>query len=120
MTIFNQHPLSPNPTTSKPTTPVSKPPSPINVASFPTEDWMSTTRPTKSVVPGHINYIIGNEDSYIEDERILCTCAFSIAAVATTIDDGAYPPGSTELNDKKGHICKNVPMALHILQLDGS
>jgi hypothetical protein len=106
MTVFNQHPLSPNSTMSKPTTPVPKPPSPTNVASFPTEGWLSTNRPTKCIVPSHINDIIGYEDYYIEDEQVLCTCAFSIAAVATTIDDGTYPPGSTELNDKTGHNCK--------------
>ncbi len=77
---------------SKPTTPVPKPPSPTNVASFSTEGWLSTTRPTKCVVPGRINDIIGYEDYYIKNERILCTCAFSIAAVVTTIDNGTYPP----------------------------
>jgi hypothetical protein len=106
MTIFNQHPLSPNPTMSKPTTPVPKSPSPTNVASFPTEGWLSTTRPTKCVVPGGINDIIGYEDYYINNERVLCTRAFTIAAVATTINDGANPPGSTELDDKTGHNCK--------------
>jgi hypothetical protein len=106
MTIFNQHPLSPTPTMSKPTTPVSKPPSPTNVAGFPTEGWLSTTRPTKCIVPGCIDDIIGYEDYYIDNERALCTHAFSITAVATTIDDGAYPLGSTELNNKTGHNLK--------------
>ncbi len=93
---------------SKPTTPVLKPPSPTNIVSFPTEGWLSTTRPTKCVVPGRINDddIIGSKDYYIKNEHLLCTCAFSIAAVATTIDNGAYPPGSTELDDKTGHNCK--------------
>jgi hypothetical protein len=91
---------------SKPTTPVPKPPSPTNVASFPTEGWLSTTCPTKCVVPGCINDIIGYKDYYIEHEHVLCTRAFSIAAVAITIDDGAYPPGSTALDDKIGHNCK--------------
>jgi hypothetical protein len=44
--------------------------------------------------------------SIIEYKRILCTRAFSVAAVATTVDDGASPPGSTELNDESGHNCK--------------
>ncbi len=91
---------------SKPTTPVPKPPFPTNVASFPTEGWLSTTCPTKFVVPGRIDDIIGYEDYYIKDEHILCTCTFSIAAVATTVDNGAYPLGSTELDNKTGHNCK--------------
>ncbi len=91
---------------SKPTTPVPKPPSPTNIASFPNEGWLCTTHPTKCVVPGRIDDIIGCEDTYIEDEHVLCTCTFLIAAVATTIDNGAYPPGSTELNNKTGHNCK--------------
>jgi hypothetical protein len=91
---------------SKPTTPVPKPPSPANIASFLTKGWLSTTRPTKCIVPGHIDDIIGYKDYYIKNEHVLCTRAFSIAAVATTIDDGAYPPGSTELDDETGHNCK--------------
>ncbi len=91
---------------SKPATPVPKPHSPTNVTSFPTEGWLSTTHPTKCVVPGRIDDIIGYKDYYFEDEHVLCTRAFSIAAVATTIDDGAYPPGSTELDNKTGHNCK--------------
>jgi hypothetical protein len=91
---------------SKPTTPVPKPPSPTNVASFPTEGSLSTTCPTECVVPGCIDDIIGYKEYCIKNERVLCTHAFSIAAVATTIDDGAYPPGSTKLDDKTGHNCK--------------
>ncbi len=91
---------------SKPTTPVPKPPFPTNVASFPTEGWLSTTRPTKCIVPGRIDDIIGYKDYYIRHEHVLCICAFSIAAVTTTIDDGAYPPGSTELDNETGHNCK--------------
>jgi hypothetical protein len=106
MTIFNQHPLSPIPTMSKPTPPVPKPPSPTNVASFPTEGWLSPTRPTKCIVPSHINDIIGYEEYCIEDERVFCTHAFLIAAVATTNDNGAYPLGSTELDNRTGHNCK--------------
>ena len=106
MTIFNQHPLSLNPTMSKRTTPVPKPPSPTSVASFLTEGWLSPNRTTKCVVSGCIDDIIGYKDYYIEDDQVLCTRAFSIVAVATTIDNGAYPPGCTELNDKTGHNCK--------------
>jgi hypothetical protein len=91
---------------SKPTTPAPKQPSPTNVASFPTEGWLSTTRPTKCIVSSRIDGIIGYEDYFIEVERILCTCTFSIAAVPTTINNGAYPPGSTELDDKTKHNCK--------------
>jgi hypothetical protein len=90
----------------KPTTPAPKPPSPPNVTSFPNEGWLSTTRPTKCIVSSRIDDIIGYKDYYIVDEHILCTHTFSIAAVATTIDNGAYPLGSTELDDKTGHTCK--------------
>ena len=58
------------------------------------------------VVPGRIGTIIGYEDYYISNEQILCTRAFSVAAIATTVDDGASPPGSTELDDEAGHNCK--------------
>ncbi len=108
---------------SKPTTPVPKPPSPTNIASFPTEGWLSTTHPTKCVVAGCINDIIGYKDYYIEDECILCTHAFLISAVATTIDGGAYPPGSTKFDDKTGHNCKMskrlyTSFSLMVLRLD--
>ena len=43
---------------------------------------------------------------------MLCTRAFSTSAVATRIDGGAFPPGSTELNDATGHNCK-MPKALY-------
>jgi hypothetical protein len=83
-----------------------KPPSPVNVSHFPTEGWISHTRPTMCTVPGRIGTIIGYEEYYILEERVLCTRAFSVAAVATTLDDGASPPGSTELDDEAGHNCK--------------
>jgi hypothetical protein len=83
-----------------------KPPSPPNISNFPIKGWMSITRPTKCVVSGRIGNIIGYDNYYFENERILCTCVFSVAAVATTIDNGASPPGSTELDDETGHNCK--------------
>jgi hypothetical protein len=83
-----------------------KPPSPVNVSHFPTEGWLSHTRPTTCVVPGRIGTVIGYEDYYIHEKHVLCTCAFSVAAVATTVNDGASPPGSTELNNETGHNCK--------------
>jgi hypothetical protein len=83
-----------------------KPPSPVTVSHFPTNGWLSDTRPTPCVVHGQLGLIIGYEDYYIHEERVLCTRAFSIAAVATTVDDGASPPGSTELDDESGHNCK--------------
>ena len=100
--------LSPAPIMPKTTSPphVPKPPSPVNVSHFPTEGWMSHTRPTACVVPGRIGTIIGYEDYYIHAERVLCTRVFSVAAVTTTVDDGASPPGSTELDDDTGHNCK--------------
>jgi hypothetical protein len=67
---------------------------------------MSTTRPTKCVVSGRIGNIIGYDDYYFENEGILCTRVFSVAVVAATINDGASPPGSTELDDETGHNCK--------------
>jgi len=39
-------------------------------------------------------------------KTILCTRAFSVSAAATTVDDSASPPGSTELDDEAGHNCK--------------
>jgi hypothetical protein len=83
-----------------------KPPSPTNVSNFPIEGWMSTTCPTKCVISGRIGDIIGYDNYYFENECILCTHVFSVAAIATTIDDGASLPGSTKLDDKTGHNCK--------------
>ncbi len=85
--------LTPEPTMPKistPHTPTS--PSSINVSHFPTEGWLSHTRPTKCVVSGRIGTIIGYEEYYIKDDRVLCSRAFSTAAVTTTVDDGASPP----------------------------
>ncbi len=65
-----------------------------------------TTRPTKCVVPGQIGKILGFEDYYFESKCVLCTQAFLAAAVSTTVDDGEFPPGSTELNNETGHNCK--------------
>ena len=71
-----------------------KPPSPVNVSHFPTEGWILHTRPTMCTVPGRIGTIIGYEEYYIHEEHVLCTRAFSVAAVATTVDDGASPRGA--------------------------
>ncbi len=79
---------------------------PTNVTSFPFNGWMTTTRPTKCVVPGRIGQIISYEDYYFESERVLCTRAFLVTAVLTTIDDGEFLPGSTELNEETGNNCK--------------
>jgi hypothetical protein len=79
---------------------------PHQLSNFPIEGWMSTTRPTKCVVSGRIGNIIGYDDYYFDNEHILCTRIFSVAAIATTINDGASPPGSTKLDDKTGHNCK--------------
>jgi hypothetical protein len=59
-----------------------------------------------SGVPGRIGTIIGYEDYYLKNECVLCTRVFSVAAVATTIDNSASPLGSTELNNETGHNCK--------------
>ena len=54
---------------------------------------------------GQIGEILGFEDYYFESECILCTRAFLIAAVSTAVNDGEYPPGSTEFNAETWHNC---------------
>jgi hypothetical protein len=83
-----------------------KSPSPTNANAFPSEGWMTQTRPIACTVFGRTGDIIGLNDYYFEAERVLCTCAFSISAVGTTVDDGESPQGSTKLDDKTGHNCK--------------
>ncbi len=73
---------------------------------------MTKDRPIECVILGRIGKIIGYEDYYFKNERVLCTQAFSTSAVATTINDGAFPPGSTELDDDTGHNCK-MPKAFY-------
>ncbi len=99
--IMTSHPKS-----TKPCPPPPKAPSPTNVNSFPPDGWLMTTRPTKCIVPGRIGEILGFEDYYFESERVLCTRAFSVATVSTTVNDGEFPPGSTELDDETGHNCR--------------
>ena len=93
------------PKSTKPCPPPPKAPSPTNVTSFPSDGWLTTTRPTKCIVPGRIGEFLGFEDYYFKFECVLCTRAFSVAAVSTTVNDGEYPPGSTELDDATGHNC---------------
>ncbi len=93
------------PKSTKPCPPPPKAPSPTTVNSFPSEGWLTTTRPKKCVVPGRIGEILGFNDYYLEPERVLCTQAFSTAAVSTTVNDGEYPPGRTELDNETGHNC---------------
>jgi hypothetical protein len=69
-----------------------KAPSPTNVNSFPVDGWMMTTRPLTSVILGQIGKILGYEDYYFESKWVLCTQAFLVAAVSTTVDDGESPP----------------------------
>ena len=69
-----------------------KDPSPTNAANFLSEGWA-----------GQQNGIIGYKNYYLLHEHVLCTRAFSTSAVASMIDNGAYPPGSTELDDETGH-----------------
>ena len=90
----------------------SKPPSPTNADAFPMEGWMTKDHPIECVVLGQIGEIIGYEDYYFENEQVLCTGAFSTSAVATRINNGAFPPSSTELNNITGHNCK-MPKALY-------
>ena len=91
-----------------------KSPSPTNVNAFPSEGWMTRTRPIACTVSGRIGDIIGFDDYYFEAERVLCTHAFSISAVGTTVDDDESPPGSTELDDETGHNCKMPHNLYHI------
>jgi hypothetical protein len=83
-----------------------KAPSPTNVNSFPVDIWMTITPPTTSIVLGQIGKILGYESYYFEFKCVLCTQAFLVAAVSTTVEDGESPPGSTELNNKTGHNCR--------------
>jgi hypothetical protein len=73
---------------------------------------MTKDCPIECVISGRIGKDIGYEDYYFENKRVLCTRAFSTSTVATTIDHGVFPPGSTELNDNTGHNCK-MPKALY-------
>jgi hypothetical protein len=67
---------------------------------------MSNTCPTTCGVSNRIGTIIGYEDYYLKNEHVLCTRVFSVTAVATTIDDGTSPLGSTELDNEMRHNCK--------------
>jgi len=84
----------------------SKPPSPTDVNAFPTESWLTNDRPIECVVSEQIDKVICYEDYYFKNEQILCARAFSTSTAATTIDDGASPPDSTELDDDIGNNCK--------------
>ena len=88
--------------------------SPTNVNAFPSEGWMTRTRPIACTISGRIGIgdAIGFNDYYFEAERVLCTRVFSTSAVGTTVDDGESPPGSTELDDETGHNCK-MPHSLY-------
>jgi len=83
-----------------------KSPSPTNINAFPSEGWMTRTRPIACTVSSRTGDIIGFNDYYFEAERVLCTRAFSICAIRMTVDDGESPPGSTKLADETGHNCK--------------
>jgi hypothetical protein len=83
-----------------------KAPSPTNVNSFPVEGWMMTTRPMTSIIPGLIGKILDYKDYYFKSMHVLCTRAFLVAAISTTVDDGESPLGSTKLNNEMGHNCK--------------
>jgi hypothetical protein len=80
--------------------------SPTNINSFPFDELMTTTCPTKCIVPDLIGKILRFEGYYFKSEHVLCTRAFSVATVSTTVNDGEFPPGSTELDDETGHNCK--------------
>ncbi len=74
---------------------------------------MTKDRPIECVVSGRIGEIVGYKDYYFKDKRVLCTRAFYTSAVATMIDYGAFPPGSTELDDATGHNHCKMPKALY-------
>ena len=67
---------------------------------------MTRAQPIACTVSGRIGDIINFKDYYFEAKQVLCTCAFSTTAVGMTVNDGEFPPGSTELNDETGHNCK--------------
>jgi hypothetical protein len=50
------------PKSTKPWLPPPKAPSPTNVNCFPSDGWLTTTHPTKCIVPGQIGKILGFED----------------------------------------------------------
>jgi len=75
---------------------------------------MTRTRPIACTVSGQTGDIIGFNDYNFEAERVLCTRAFSISVVGTTVDDGESPQGSTELDDETGHNCK-MPHNLYLI-----
>ena len=52
--------------------------------------------PVKCVFSGQIGKVIGYEDYYFENERVLCMRAFSTSAVATT--SMTMPPLRAALN----------------------
>jgi hypothetical protein len=79
---------------------------PTNVNSFLFDRWMTATHPTKCLVLGGIGKILRFEDYYFESMCVLCTQAFSVADVSTTVNDCESPPGSTELNNQTGHNSK--------------
>jgi hypothetical protein len=68
---------------TKPCLPPPKAPSPTNINSFPSNGWM--THPTKCILPGRIGGILGFEDYYFESERVLCTQAFLVDALSTSM-----------------------------------
>ena len=86
--------------------------SPTNVNAFPSEGWMTQTRPIACTISGRIGDVIGFNDYYFEAKRVLCTWAFSTSTIGTTVDDGESPPGSNELDDETGHNCK-MPHSLY-------
>jgi hypothetical protein len=79
-----------------------KPLSPTNVNTFPTKGWASKDQPITAIVPGCICDVIGYKDYSFLNKRVLCTQAFSTMTVATTVNDGTTPPGSTKLDDNTG------------------
>ncbi len=106
-TISNYWILSINPSYPSPPSPHALPkrrPPPKSTASQLMDGW--TTCPTTSVVPGQIGKILWYEDYYFESKHVLCTQAFSVAAVSTTVDNGESSPGSTKLDNKTGHNCR--------------
>ena len=70
---------------------------------FPRKAWASKEHPIMATVSGCSGTIIRYDNYYFRNKQALCTRAFSISAITTTNDDGAFPPGSTKLDDKTGH-----------------
>jgi hypothetical protein len=80
-------------------------PSSLDVLPSPTNKWIATTHPIKAWVVGFLGYHISYKHFYFHQSRVLHTKAFATSTIASTVDNGGKPKGSTELNTVCGHNC---------------